>query len=340
MPMKKLLALALALLLITGTLLTGCGLKTGDQPQETGQEGIKPDTQQEEVNTTPEAVEETVTVPVSKLLEYAQSSSAIWEFVQRFFSDRIIFKDRLGNYTYVYIDDDMPRSDYDFDNLVNVGTTRKEFEYQENGVTTSIKGIDVSQYQGDIDWEKVAADGVKFVFIRAGYRGYGTGKLVQDSCFEQNIEGALKNGIEVGIYFVTQAISIEEALEEADYVLDMIRPYKVSWPIVLDIEDASGKARTADLTASERTEYTLAFCSRILEAGFTPMLYCNIRWFVEELDLTRLTQIDKWFAQYFNRPFFPYEFGVWQYSSTGRIEGINGDVDLNIAFKDYGAGVN
>lgn len=336
--MKKLYALALALLLILGTLLTGCGPK-GNAEQSGDNAGIKPDPDQE-VITTPEAVEESVTVPVSKLLEYAQSSSAIWEFVQRFFSDRIIYKDRLGNYTYVYVDENMPKSDYDFDNLVNVGTSRKVFEYQENGVTTSLKGIDVSQYQGDIDWEKVAADGVKFVFIRAGYRGYGTGKLVQDKCFEQNIQGALKNDIAVGIYFVTQAISIEEALEEADYVLDMIRPYKVSWPIVLDIEDASGKARTADLTASERTEYTLAFCSRILEAGFTPMLYCNIRWFVEELDLTKLTQVDKWFAQYFNRPFFPYEFGVWQYSSTGRIEGINGDVDLNIAFKDYGAGVN
>ena len=241
------------------------------------------------------------------------------------------------------MDETLPKSDYNFDNLVNVRLKGKEFEYVEDGVTTSIKGIDVSQYQGDIDWEKVADDGVKFVFIRAGYRGYGTGKLVQDSKFEDNIIGALKNGIAVGVYFVPQSISVEEAIEEADFVLDMIKPYNVTWPIVLDLENAgtaTSPARTADLTAEERTTYVLAFCDRIKEFGYLPMLYSNIGWYMDRLELSRLTLVDKWFAQYFNRPFFPYEFTVWQYTDSGSVDGIKGNVDFDISFKDYGEGEN
>ena len=200
-----------------------------------------------------------------------------------------------------------------------------------------IHGIDISHHQGDIDWEKVAASGVKFVFIRLGYRGYESGLLVKDDRFEDNIRGALQNGIAVGVYFVTQAISVEEAVEEAQFVMENIRPYNVTWPIVLDIEDAaSATARTAELSQQARTDHAIAFCETVKESGYTPMLYCNIRWFIEKLDITRITDYDKWFAQYFRKPFFPYAFQVWQYSSTGRIDGIEGNVDYNISFVDYG----
>jgi GH25 family lysozyme M1 (1,4-beta-N-acetylmuramidase) len=107
--------------------------------------------------------------------------------------------------------------------------------------------------------------------------------------------------------------------------------------VVLDLEDpASLTARTVGLTQEERTDMTVAFCETVREAGYTPMLYCNIRWFMEELDLTRLTEYDKWFAQYFNRPFFPYEYQMWQYTNNGRVDGITGPVDLNLSFVDYG----
>ena len=141
----------------------------------------------------------------------------------------------------------------------------------------------------------------------------------------------------MGVYFVTQAISVEEAVEEAQFVMENIRPYNVTWPIVLDIEDAaSATARTAELSQQARTDHAIAFCETVKESGYTPMLYCNIRWFIEKLDITRITDYDKWFAQYFRKPFFPYAFQMWQYSSTGRIDGIEGNVDYNISFVDYG----
>ena len=116
-----------------------------------------------------------------------------------------------------------------------------------------------------------------------------------------------------------------------------IRGGNVNPPVVLDIEDAaSSTARTADLTQQQRTDHAIAFCETIKEGGYTPMLYCNIRWFIEKLDITRIADYEKWFAQYFRKPFFPYTFRVWQYSSSGAIDGIKGNVDYNISFYDYG----
>jgi lysozyme len=118
--------------------------------------------------------------------------------------------------------------------------------------------------------------------------------------------------------------------------LRIYEPYNVTWPVVLDIEEAASvTARTTNLTKEQRTDFAIAFCETIKEAGYTPMLYCNIRWFIQELDLARLTEYDKWLAQYFNRPFFPYELQMWQYTSSGRVDGIIGNVDLNLSFVDY-----
>ena len=278
-----------------------------------------------------------ISVTEEELQRYATESTTVWEFVQRFFKDKIVYKNRDGKFIYEPVNYDLPLSDYDWDNLVALEKPYREVEYVQDGKTISIKGIDISRYQHEIDWERVAKDGVKYAIIRLGYRGYDKGGLVKDDLFDTNVKGALKNGIPVGVYFVTQAISVEEAIEEAEFVLENIRPYKVTWPVVLDIEDAaSATARTVNLTQEERTDLTIAFCETVKEAGYTPMLYCNIRWFIEELDLSRLTEYDKWFAQYFNRPFFPYAFQMWQYTSSGRVDGISGNVDLNICFKDYG----
>lgn len=282
---------------------------------------------------------EYLNVPLDQFKEYADSSSGMWEFIQRFFKDVIVYKTSGGKYVYEPINKDLPQSDYDWSKLREVGLDSREVEYVENGQTVSIKGIDVSKYQEEIDWEKVAESGVKFAIIRLGYRGYSSGNLVLDECFEYNVQEARRNGIQVGVYFVTQAVSEEEAVEEAEFVLDSIAPYNVTWPIVLDLEDAgSDSARTVLLTAQERTDYVRAFCERIKQAGKKPMLYFNIVWLLEKLDITRLTDYDKWFAQYFNIPFFPYEFQMWQYTSSGKIDGIKGNVDMNISFKDYSKG--
>ena len=281
--------------------------------------------------------DEIVSYTVGEIQEFGRNDASVWELLQDLLPNLIVYRSAGGVFQYASIDRSLPQSDYDWSNLVEVSETPREVEYAVDGETVSIKGIDVSTYQGDIDWEKVAASGVKFVFIRLGYRGYESGLLVKDDRFEDNIRGALQNGIAVGVYFVTQAISVEEAVEEAQFVMENIRPYNVTWPIVLDIEDAaSATARTAELSQQARTDHAIAFCETVKESGYTPMLYCNIRWFIEKLDITRITDYDKWFAQYFRKPFFPYAFQMWQYSSTGRIDGIEGNVDYNISFVDYG----
>ncbi len=203
-----------------------------------------------------------------------------------------------------------------------------------DGMKVSKKGIDVSKFQGKIDWSKVKADGVEYAFIRMGYRGYGSsGKIVTDEFFEKNIKGANANGVDVGVYFFSQAVTEAEAIEEADYVLDAIQGYDVSYPIVIDIEEVlDSDARTANLTREERTKNCIAFCERVKAAGYTPMIYGNLKTYFIMLDMEQLKEYDKWFAYYDTTLYFPYEFDVWQYTDSGSVDGIPADVDLNVGF--------
>ena len=226
-------------------------------------------------------------------------------------------------------------NNYNWDNLVLLDTSHKEYEYQEYGVTKTIKGIDVSRHQGNIDWEKVAADGVEYAFLRVGYRGYETGKALEDENFQQNAKGANEAGVPIGAYFFSQAVNAEEAVEEAEMALESLKGFDIAYPIAIDLEDVPDGSRTSDMTREDYTEVAIAFCERIKEAGYTPMIYCNSRWFTMNLDLSQLTEYNKWFAQYYNRPFFPYDFQIWQYTSTGKVDGIAGDVDMNISFVRY-----
>lgn len=206
-------------------------------------------------------------------------------------------------------------------------------EYND-GVVSSTKGIDVSSYQGKIDWKKVKNDGVEYAIIRVGYRGYGeAGKLVTDDRFEENIKGATSNGVAVGVYFFSQAINKEEAIEEAHYVLDAIEGYEVTYPVIIDIENLNrSDARTANLTQDEWTENCIAFCETIKAAGYTPMIYGNLESFLYMLDIEKVEAYDKWFAQYDSSIYFPYDFEIWQYSESGAVDGISGKVDLNVSF--------
>lgn len=215
------------------------------------------------------------------------------------------------------------------------------FQVDENGVVeyndgtvTSKKGIDVSKFQGNIDWSKVKADGVEYAFIRVGYRGYGSsGKMVTDETFENNIQGATSNGVDVGVYFFSQAVNEEEAIEEANYVLDAIEGYDVTYPVVIDIEEVTDpEARTADLTQEQWTKNCIAFCETIKAAGYTPMIYGNLKTFFIMLDMEQLEEYDKWFAYYDTPVYFPYEFTIWQYTDEGKVDGISEDVDLNVGF--------
>lgn len=193
-------------------------------------------------------------------------------------------------------------------------------------------GIDVSYFQENIDWERVKADGVDFVFIRIGFRGYGEeGTLNVDSAFHENIKGAQAAGLEVGVYFFAQAINEEEAIEEANFVLKELEGYELQMPVVYDPETIRHtEARTDNVTKEQFTKNTLAFCKTIEEAGYDSMIYCNLLWQVFKLEMSDLQHIPTWYADYEFFPQTPYHFEIWQYTQSGEVDGIEGDVDINL----------
>ena len=236
-----------------------------------------------------------------------------------------------GKYNFVPINRNLKLHSYDKANL-NI-LESGEYQYLQEGEVVSYKGIDVSRHQGTIDWNMVAQDGVEFAFIRVGYRGYGSGKMMEDEFFEENIKGALQAGIKVGVYFYSQAVSREEVLEEAQFVLDKSAPYKIECPVVFDVERVSeGEGRMNAISMEDRTAFTALFCQTIENAGYRPMIYHNTEMGVMMLGLSDLEAYDKWFAAYSDLFYYPYDYKVWQYSQSGRVQGIQGDVDLNISF--------
>lgn len=261
----------------------------------------------------------------------SEDSSTV-EMLRSFFPDEIVVAD-AGRFHFFPITDKLAHHTYDLNKFALDGN--QEMKYYENGENVSHKGVDVSKYQGKIDWAKVAADDVEYAFIRLGIRGYTEGAIQEDENFEDNIKGALDNDLQVGVYFFTQATSVEEAEEEAQFVLDAIEPYDVRYPVVLDVEAvANSNARTRDLTKEERTQYCIAFCEMIKNAGYKPMIYGNLKTFMMMLDLEQLEDYDKWFALYDEQVYYPYAFKVWQYTDSGKVDGIEGEVDLNISFED------
>lgn len=207
-----------------------------------------------------------------------------------------------------------------------------------DGRTTAIPGIDVSSHQGTIDWEQVAASGVRFAIIRAGYRGYGQeGTLKVDSCFQSNITGALAAGLDVGVYFFSQAVTVEEAQEELALTLELVAPYDLTYPVVFDWErmPAQRQARTQDVTGQELTAMAAAFCQGVEQAGYTPAVYANLDLAYLTLDLSQLSSWSFWLAQYSDTPTFYYQYDLWQYSHTGQVPGIQTNVDLDLAFRDF-----
>ncbi|MCM1149603.1 MAG: S-layer homology domain-containing protein [Butyricicoccus sp.] len=202
-------------------------------------------------------------------------------------------------------------------------------------------GIDVSYYQKDIDWEAVAADGIDFAIIRVGYRGSNAGTLNEDERFWEYIEGATAAGLDVGLYIFSQAVNAEEAREEARYVLERIGDYEITYPIAFDWEPLNySGSRSLNFNYSVLTDCALAFCEVIEDAGYTPMVYLNPSFAYLRYDISRLMNADKiiWLAHYTNRSNYLYDFQIWQYGSSGSVDGIAGRVDMDIAFVNYGAG--
>lgn len=201
------------------------------------------------------------------------------------------------------------------------------------------KGIDVSQFQGTINWRSVANSGIKYAMIRIGYRGYGNGGLVEDSKFKKNFAEAVENGLKVGVYFYSPAINITEARKDAEYVMSILRKYgyqnKVSMPIAIDLELVSGvNTRDKNLSKQVRTNIANTFCQTIASYGYTPMVYACKSFLNDNLYANQIPY-DIWVAQYNSKCTYNGKYTVWQYTSSGKISGINGNVDCNICYKNY-----
>ncbi len=197
---------------------------------------------------------------------------------------------------------------------------------------TAGDGIDVSKWQGVIDWNAVAASGVDFAIIRAGYRGYSTGKLVEDPYFRTNLNGAIAAGLDVGVYFFTQAITVQEAIEEASFCLQLTAGYSLAYGITFDTEYQSG-GHANNISKAVRTQITNAFCDTVRNGGKIPMVYASKSWFLNQLDYSAIDHNRIWLAHYTAQTDFAYRYDIWQYTSTGRCPGIAGNVDYNYSYK-------
>lgn len=222
-------------------------------------------------------------------------------------------------------------SPYNFDNLKN---EQGRFSYYEEGNLVSQTAVDVSDLQGKIDWERVSEDGIDFAMIRLGRRGYTEGNIYLDNYYYENVSGVQSEGMPFGVYFFSQAITEDEAIEEANFVIKHLSGSGISYPVVFDhepVESADGRAN--NLSKNELTHITKAFCQKIEDAGYTPMIYGNA-FDMERLNLNDLKGIDIWYAEYeSSQPTGQFDFAMWQYSSTANVSGINTQADLSILFK-------
>ncbi|MBR5730920.1 MAG: glycoside hydrolase family 25 protein [Firmicutes bacterium] len=309
--MRRRIALLAAMLLVLSALMSGCSMPWGGKDNNNVNNANETEVQEPQV-----------TFTVSDLKKYADRSTSLWEMMGFIFPDCAVYKDAAGKYVIEPAKEGLERNKYDWSDM-----------------SKAIRGIDVSKYQGTIDWRKVAFSDVRFAFIRIGYRGYETGKMVMDETFRYNIENALANGIPVGVYFVTKATSAEEGREEAQWIINNIRAYNVTWPVVMDFEGAKDETdRTYGMSADTRDEVILAFCDTLREAGYTPMLYGSIGTYMTKMHIEKLEGINRWFAMYFNEPHFPYSMQIWQATDSGKVDGIKGDVDIDYTMFNYSTG--
>lgn len=215
--------------------------------------------------------------------------------------------------------------------------TPMDFAYDGDYLTCltdeSLLGIDVSRYQGQIDWQQVKAAGVEFVMIRLGFRGYGTaGNLNEDPFAQENYQGAKEAGLKVGGYFFSQAISVEEAVEEARYAMQIASGWEMEMPLVYDWECLADDYRTVGVDARMLTDYTKAFCDTVEAAGYDSMIYFNPDQSRKQMYLEELADYGFWLAMYTDQMDYPYKVDMWQYTNEGVVPGINGSVDINLFF--------
>ncbi len=238
-----------------------------------------------------------------------------------------------GGEEWVLINPYLPKHEYDFTKLVCQSNLMK---YYEDGKKTSYVGVDISKFQDYVDFVKLKKAGIEFVMIRVGARGYGTGQLILDEYFSDNIKRASDAGLEIGVYFYSQAVTEDEAKEEAKMVIESLGDYQITYPVAFYMELVDNDtARTDVLTREQKTSIAKAFLGDIAAAGYKTMIYGDKEWLIKEIDMSKLTAYDVWLSQNEDIPDYPYKFAMWQYDFDGSVDGIAGYVNLNISFINY-----
>ena len=240
---------------------------------------------------------------------------------------------RDGKEEWVLISPYLPKHEYDFTKLVCQSDLMK---YYVDGKQVSFVGATISKHQDYVDYVKAKKAGLNYVMIRVGSRGYGSGQLVEDDFFADNLKRASDAGLGVGVYFTSQAITEEEVREEAEFVLEKLDGAKLNYPVVFDMGFVENdKARIEDLTKAERTNLAKIFLDTIAENGYMPMIYGDKEWLIKEIDMSKLTGYDVWLEQCQDVPDYPYRFTMWNYTDMGEMDGIVGCTSLSISFIDY-----
>ena len=240
-----------------------------------------------------------------------------------------------GEDEWVLISPYLPKNTYDFTKMEEKAGLK---HYMENGRKISYVGVDISKQTGSVNFAGLKAAGVDYAMIRVGARGYSTGQISVDENFKANIEGAIAEGLDVGVYFYSQAISQDEAVQEANIVIQNLEQYrgKVKYPVAFDMEFVvNDEARIDGLSREDRTTIAAAFLETVRAAGYVPMIYGDKEWLIKEIDTAKLQDYDVWLAQEADIPDYPYEYAMWQYTTTGTVNGIAGNADLNICFIGY-----
>ncbi len=252
---------------------------------------------------------------------------------------KILLHDETFGQIWLPVLADVPLSSHPLENMVETDKGRM-LSFDAEGNLNALTGVDLSAHNTITDWAALKADGIDFVMLRVGYRGYGvgTGKLTKDTKFREYYHAAKNAGLLVGAYFFSQAITEEEAVEEAILTAQQLEGCELDFPVAFDWElifhDDEG-ARTDDVPVDTLTDCVLAYCQNMESFGFRTMVYQNKRTSLFKLDLPRLSGIPFWLAEYGDGPTYIYDYDMWQYSCTGTVAGITGNVDLNLCFKDF-----
>ena len=271
------------------------------------------------------------------IFAYDRDYSAIQKQQEKEEGKKFLFRDVFGNEFKTVINPKVPEPEVKKEQF-KLNGTKMTFVPESSTAGSPYYmirlGVDISRHDGEVDWKKLKKDGIEFVILRCGYRGYQSGKLKADENFQANIKGALEAGLDVGVYIFSQAASEKEALEEAALCLEQIRGHKITLPVFYDPEIIrDDPARSDNISGEQFTKNAVAFCEAIKKAGFVPGVYSNMLWEAYEFDMSIIKDYVIWYADYEPQPQTPYNYEFWQYAEK------DGDIkapyDMNIQVIKY-----